>query len=180
MKGWSLLAAWLLVMALATTVTWQIVSAADDRVSDRPLTPLNVSAPPVTGADTSATSRVPTSAVAPASTSADPTHVTTTTTTLSTTSTSGASAVTTTTAAAEWQSRTVETRGGSVRLRYRPGEVSYQSATPAPGFKVDVDKPGPPEVEVEFESESEKLEVHAAWESGDLHVEVSGSVEGDD
>lgn len=62
-------------------------------------------------------------------------------------------------------------------LRYRPGEVTYQSATPAPGFQVEVDEHGPPEVEVEFESESRKVEVHAAWREGDLDVEVSHSEE---
>ena len=38
-KKWSLLAGWFLVLVLATTLTWQIVSAADDQVSDRPIAP---------------------------------------------------------------------------------------------------------------------------------------------
>jgi hypothetical protein len=58
-------------------------------------------------------------------------------------------------------------------LRYRPGEVSYQSATPAPGFQVDVEKAGPPQVKVEFESESRKVEIEASWSDGDLDVHVS-------
>ena len=49
-------------------------------------------------------------------------------------------------------------------LRYRPGEVAYQSATPAPGFQVEVEKQGPPEVKVEFESESHKVDIEAAWD----------------
>lgn len=69
-----------------------------------------------------------------------------------------------------------------MNLRYRPGEVTYQSATPAPGFQVEVDKPGPPVVKVEFESESTKIEVEAAWEDNGLDVHVSGEDEdeGDD
>jgi hypothetical protein len=71
----------------------------------------------------------------------------------------------------------VETEGGTLLLRYRPDEVTYQTVTPAPGFQVEVGKQGPPEVEVEFESESLKIEVHAAWRDGDLDVEVSESSE---
>jgi hypothetical protein len=59
-------------------------------------------------------------------------------------------------------------------LRYRPGEVTYQSATPAPGFQVEVEKPGPPAVKVEFESESQKVEVEASWEDDGLDVRISG------
>lgn len=58
-------------------------------------------------------------------------------------------------------------------LRFRPGEVTYQSATPAPGFHVEVDEKGPPEVKVEFESESSKVQVSAKWDKGDLKVEIS-------
>lgn len=72
-----------------------------------------------------------------------------------------------------WQTRSVNTAGGTVNLRYRPGEVAYQSATPAPGFQVDVEKPGPPEVKVEFESESAKVAIEASWDGGDIRIDLS-------
>ncbi len=60
-------------------------------------------------------------------------------------------------------------------VRYRPGEVVLQTATPAPGFNTEVDDAGPPEVAVEFESEEKKVEVSAKWLNGDLSVEVTES-----
>lgn len=183
-KRLSLFAAWLGVLVLATTLTWQIVSAADDRVSDRPLAPLNVAAPVITGADTtnftapSSTTAVTVAADPEPSSSTTGTSSTTITTAPSTTSTTPAPATTTTTVG--WQTRSVETRGGTVVFRYRPNEVIYQTATPSPGFQVEVDKQGPPEAQVEFESEEDKVEIHASWESGDINIEVSGSSEEDD
>ena len=60
-------------------------------------------------------------------------------------------------------------------VRFRPGAVEYQSATPAPGFQVEVDKAGPPEVKVEFESEEQKFEVEAQWKDDGLDVQTSSS-----
>lgn len=154
----TLMGVWLIALGLAITVTWQIVSAADDQVSERPVAPLNVAAPVITDLQTTTTSTTPTSSA--------------------TTSAVGASSTTTevlatSTADAEWQTRSVQTTGGNVLLRYRPGEVAYQSATPAPGYQVEVEKPGPPEVKVEFESQSDKVEIEAGWGDGDLKVNVS-------
>lgn len=164
---------WLVVLVLATTLTWQIVSAADAQVSDRPIAPLNVAAPVITQVDQTTTT------IGGATTTQSPDTSTTSPSLESTTTTqsSGSSTVTavesTTTTASTWQSKTVETSGGTVILRYRPGEVAYQSATPAPGFQVEVEKQGPPEVKVEFESESEKVEIEASWKDGDIAVVVS-------
>lgn len=172
--------AWLVVVVLATTLTWQIVSAADDRVSDRPA-PLNLAAPVITSLETTTTSVVGGSSTSFTTTPrGNPT-----TTTSATTSTSGSrpapttssSIATTTGTAATWQTELVQTAGGAVTLRYRPGEVVYQSATPAPGFQVEVDHAGPPEVKVEFESESSKIEVRASWRDGALDVDISASGE---
>lgn len=172
--------AWLVVVVLATTLTWQIVSAADDRVSDRPA-PLNLAAPVITSLETTTTSVVDPSGISSSTIpQGNPTN-----TTSATTSTSGSqlgpttssSVATPTSTAASWQTELVQTAGGAVTLRYRPGEVVYQSATPAPGFQVEVDHAGPPEVEVEFESESSKIEVHASWRDGALDVDISESGE---
>lgn len=172
MKRLTMLAGWLFVLVLVTTLTWQIVSAADDQVSERPIAPLNVAAPVITDPQsTTSTSPIPTSTTLPDFTSTTPTESVSSTT--SSAPTTSSSVNTTSSTASNWQTRSVQTEGGVVILRYRPGEVAYQSATPAPGFHVEVDKQGPPQVKVEFESQSSKVEVSAEWSDGDLRVEVS-------
>lgn len=58
-------------------------------------------------------------------------------------------------------------------VRYRPGEVRLQAATPAPGYQVEIDDAGPPRVRVEFESASSDVRVEIRWEDGGLGIEVS-------
>lgn len=172
MKRLTLFSGWLIVVVLATLLTWQIVSAADDQVSERPIAPLNVAAPVITDSGSTTTSGAgPTTT----STMAGSTTSSTGNGTAGSVTTSSTSTSTTTTV--PWQTRTVQTRGGTVNLRYRPGEVAYQSATPAPGFHVEAEKQGPPEVKVEFESASEKIQVEASWQDGGLDVQVSQEYE---
>lgn len=175
-KRLTMLGGWLVVLVLVTSLTWQIVSVADDQVSERPIAPLNVAAPVITDpSSTTSTSLRSTSTTLPDFTTAPPGTVPSTSSTVPATTTT---ADTTTSSASGWQTRSVQTVGGVVILLYRPGEVAYQSATPAPGFHVEVDKQGPPQVKVEFESQSSKVEVSAEWSDGDLKVEVSE--DGDD
>jgi hypothetical protein len=65
-------------------------------------------------------------------------------------------------------------------IGHRPGEVGLQAATPAPGFRAEIEKTGPDEVEVEFTSDTEKIEVSAEWKKGQLEIEVSTETEGDE
>jgi hypothetical protein len=170
----SLVGAWLLVVVVATTVTWQIVSAADDQVSDR-ATSLNVAAPVLSRLTTTTTT---TSTSLPTQTSTTSASNTSTTIPADSTSTTGPNAATTTattTPDTNWQTKSVQTPGGTVVVQYRPNEVVYQAATPNKGFHVEVEGYGPPEVEVKFESESMEIEVHAAWRDGRLDIDVSPS-----
>lgn len=64
-------------------------------------------------------------------------------------------------------------------MAHRPGEVTVQAATPAPGFQAEIKKAGPDEVEVEFENESLRVEITAEWEHGELEIEVSTEEEDD-
>lgn len=59
----------------------------------------------------------------------------------------------------------------------RPDEVVLQAASPAAGFRVEVEKAGPLEVEGEFESEDLKVEFRAKWDHGELDIEVKESEE---
>lgn len=155
--------AWVLVAALATGLTWQIVSAADAQVSERP---------PLQAAPAPSTSESVTSLSTTSSTSSS------STTTVGTTSSSGPTQETAPSTApappvteAAWSSRSINTGGGVVVVSYRPGEVVLGSAAPAAGFAADIKKSGP-EVDVEFESESAKYRVRARWVGGDIAVEV--------
>jgi hypothetical protein len=172
---WSLLGAWVLVAVFSTGLTWQIVSAADDRVSDRPIAPLEVSVP----LETAAASGTTTAASGPGVSSVSDTSTTTASspTTTATAPTAIPTSATSTTSGDQWQTKSVPSAGGTIVVSYRPGEALLQSATPAPGFKAEIEKSGPPKVEVEFESESTRVEIRVEWRDGHLDVEISGPEE---
>lgn len=58
-------------------------------------------------------------------------------------------------------------------VSHRPGEVRLESATPNPGYAMEIDKRGPDEVRVEFEGQDDDFEVRVRWNDGALDVEVS-------
>lgn len=183
MRRLALILGWLGVVILTTAVTWQIVSAADNRVSERPSLPLNVAAPQLQASGDPTTTTIQTAitqatlTTTSSSTSTTVAGATPITSGQSTTSTS-APAVTITSTAVEWLVKITATGGGTVVVRYRPDEVVFQAASPAVGFHVEVDKAGPPEVEVEFESETLKVKFRAKWNDGQLEVDVSESGSG--
>jgi hypothetical protein len=154
MSKWAMAGAWVIVAVLVTGLTWQIVSAADAQVSERP---------PVQAAPAPSTSGSTTSLVASTTTAVDASS-----SSVRTPSTGSAPPAT----EAAWSSRTIPTGGGVVVVSYRPEEVLLGSASPAAGFAAEIKKAGPPEVDVEFESESAKYRVRATWADGDLAVEI--------
>jgi hypothetical protein len=164
MSKWAIAGAWVIIAALATGLTWQIVSAADAQVSERPplqAAPAPSTSEPTTSLDSSTTTTV---------TSSSSSSVTT-----PTTGSSSGSAPPVTEAA--WSSRTIQSGGGVVVVSYRPEEVLLGSASPAAGFAAEIKKAGPPDVDVEFESESADYRVRARWVDGDLSVEVESDVD---
>lgn len=178
----SLAAAWVVVAAAATTLTWQIVSAADDQVSDRSVAALEVTS---TAATPPTSSRPDQDGLDPSLTPDTSTTTTTTTTTIvpttapTTAGTTGTTPGSTTSStvgdsppAGEWKVETMATPGGTLVVSYRAEEVRYESASPLPGFSVQVEKAGPPEVEVEFEGPVGKVEVRVRWRDGSLSVET--------
>ncbi|MFQ5523306.1 MAG: hypothetical protein ACE5F5_06970 [Acidimicrobiia bacterium] len=188
MRRWTLFGIWSLVLVLTTALTWQIVSAADGRVNDRPLA-VNIAAPIIEAATaTTPVSNAPGAATTlPELTpSTESTVAPTGQTTSSTTTTTEAGQLppattehptTTTTTASEkaWAFETVPTKGGTVTVSYRPGEVVFEAATPVGGYRFEVEREGPPEVEVEFESYDLKIEVRVKWSDGELDIRVTES-----
>jgi hypothetical protein len=172
---WSLLGAWALAAVLATALAWQIVAAADARVSDRPVAPLRVSAPVVAAADTTTSTSIPATSLETTTTSAGATSSTTQASTTTTTGPSTTSTAPTTTAGAPWSTKTIHTEGGVVSVSYRPNEVSLASAVPAPGYAAQIKKKGPPSVEVKFSGNEEDYDVKVEWSDGELKIESDGS-----
>lgn len=161
-------AAWVAALVLATVLTWQIVGLADSQVGDVPV----AAAPSLPGASSTTTSEVTTTSSAPGSTSTSRAPSTTVTTGTTAPSSTSPSAPAPTDAPAEWSVRTVNSAGGTVIIRHRPGEVELQAATPASGFTVEVDDSGPTRVRVEFESDDADIRVEARWRDGELEVTV--------
>ena len=173
MRRLALIGGWIVVVLLTTALTWQIVSAADDRVSQRPSSPLNVAAPLLAASDESSTTPQTTTALATSTTISQSPNTTIPGATTSTSASISVPASTTTSLASEWAVKTISTSGGNVVVKYRPEEVVLQAASPAAGFRVEVDKAGPPEVRVEFESETSSVEVRVEWKDGALDIEIS-------
>lgn len=169
MSKWKIVGAWVLTAALATTLTWQIVSAADAQVSDSP--PIQVTPAPSTS-DSAAS-------VAPVSSSTSSSSTTSTSTVPSSSSTTAGSSSTSAPPGTDmaWSTRTIQTGGGVVVVSYRPDEVVLSSAVPAAGYSAEIKKEGPPDVDVEFEGEAAKYRVRARWEGGDLSVETESDVD---
>jgi cytoskeletal protein RodZ len=189
-----LIAAWFVVAALATGLAWGVLSVAAGEVVEAPDTPVlavDVTSPTVTTASDVAgapstpvnSSSNPSGESAPSASDSSSTTSTTTadssttadpespTTTSSTSTVPGST--TTTASAGTWSQTTVPTAGGVVVVGHRPGEVRLDSATPAPGFTMEIDKQGPDEVRVEFDSQGDSFEIRVRWENGVLSTEVS-------
>ena len=190
--NWRLAAGWVLAVILTTAVAWQIVAVADERVGDRPVSPVQA-APTTTIELSEATGPTPppeptlppptddlasttTSIAESSSTSEDDDGTTSSSTSAPATSSTSS---TSTTAAAQWSTRTISTNGGTVVVSYRPGEVILETAVPRPGFETEIDKQGPPVVEVEFDSSNLRVDIKAEWENGDLEIEVDEEPHGD-
>jgi hypothetical protein len=159
---WRTTAAWVAALVLVTVLTWQIVGLADSQVGDVP-----VAAAPTLPVASSTSNAIATSPPP------DTTSLTSASTTTAATSPSpSTSTPPSTEAAAEWSVRTVNSAGGTVVVRHRPGEVELQAATPASGFSVEIDDNGPDRVRVEFEADDADIRVEVRWRNGELEISI--------
>ena len=67
---------------------------------------------------------------------------------------------------------TVESAGGTVTVVYSNGEVTLAGATPAFGYKMEIEDEGPERVRVDFESDENEISVRIEWKDGQLEVEI--------
>lgn len=74
---------------------------------------------------------------------------------------------TTTTAASQQATvRTYALVGGTATLRFSPGGVTVQDATPRPGYSVEIEAEQGNGVKVEFRSDAHRSQVVGWWEDG--------------
>ncbi len=168
-RGLRLFAAWAAASALVSSAAWQVVGAAEDQVSEKPLSRLIAIPSPTTSpvpaplapASSSSTTTVPDPPPTP------PEIVAPTVTTPSTTSTTVAPQD------EPWTTEAVATPAGVVLVSYRPGEVRLEAVTPIPGWSYKVTKAEPDEVEVRFSGRRHAAVVASArWVNGTLDTEV--------
>jgi hypothetical protein len=152
--------AWLVAGVLAVGLATAAVSRVGNEVTGSRPSPL--SAGQVQEELTAAASTTTTSTAGTTAGSA-PTETTATTTATTTTSaapsTTGGEEV-----AAE--TRTYALVGGTATLRFSPEGVTVVTATPNPGFSVDVEAEHGNGVKVEFESDAHESRVDGWWDGG--------------
>lgn len=176
--GW--IVAWVVATAVVSFVTLHTLSLAEAGIGEGDLSPVVVASSPVetTPESVDTVEGDPTS---PVQIPRDDAPESTTTTTIvptsaassppaSLTTAAPSSTTTVTVAVPTWETRTVESGGGTVTVRVAPSTVEFVSAFPAPGFIVEIDDDGPTRVRVEFESEAERYEVRIEWDGSELLI----------
>ena len=150
--------AWLVAGVLAVALASAAVSRVGNEVTGSRPSPL--SAGEVQQELTAASTTSSTSSM----TSAPPETSTPTTSGSTTTS----AAVPTTTGATDprAETRTYALVGGTATLRFTPQGVTVVTATPNPGFSVDVEPENVNGVKVEFESDAHESRVDGWWDGG--------------
>lgn len=175
MQRVGLIAAWVAVAAITTTVAWQVVGAAETGVSDPPLTPvLAVTTPDSTGATPTGTS--PSSVVTSTSgtTGSSSTSTTPTTSgTATTTTTVGGTSTTSAPSSGKTATTTVVSEGGTVTATGTDPHVELVAVVATPGWSYQVTQASGDRVEVRFENVlGGEARVRIEWEDGRLSGEV--------
>ena len=154
---------WLAATVVAGAAAWGAVRLAGDETAEQAVRPMSASE--VAALATSTSLAVTTTSNPPTSDSS----------TLPTTTSTSAPAGVTSTIPAATAAR--QTRGGTVVVSLEGERVSLVSATPAPGYAVEIEEAGPGEVRVSFEGPAGEVQVRAAASGGQVVWEVE---EGDD
>jgi hypothetical protein len=154
-----LLLIWIIATVGVTILAWQVVLAADARVSEQPT---RLSAVPSTAPRPSITlpEETPTSLeldpAAPATPATLPPEASTSTEDLG-------DSTTTTISTDIFVSRSFRTDGGTLAIRYRPGEVVLVAISPEPPWLAKVDAQDVDSIQVSFVNGVEQIRVRARW-----------------
>jgi hypothetical protein len=149
--------AWLVAGALAVALASAAVSRVGNEVTGSRPSPLSAGEvqQELTAASTPSTAAPATSA--PPQTSPPTTSGSTTTTAVPATTGAGDPPA---------ETRTYALVGGTATLRFTPQGVAVVTATPNPGFSVDVEPENVNGVKVEFESDAHESRVDGWWDGG--------------
>jgi hypothetical protein len=159
---------WLAATAATGAVAWGAVRLAGEQTAEQAIRPM-------TARQVEELAASSTTAAAPTSTTGAVSTTTSNTFPASTTLPGGAS---TTTGAATVAAR--QTPAGTVVVSLQGGRLSLVSATPAPGYSVEVEEAGPDEVMVVFEAgEDGEVRVRAVVSSGEVEFSVESGGEQD-
>jgi cytoskeletal protein RodZ len=172
-------ALWLVATAATGAVAWGAVRLAGEQTAEqavRPMTARQVEA--LAASSTTATASATTGTTRPVTTSTASTSLPATTTARPAASTSTAPAASTSTSTAAPAVVARQTRGGTVMVNLVGGRLSLVSASPAPGYSVEVEGSGPAEVVVVFEGAgNDEVRVRAVVVGGEVVFEVTAGGE---
>lgn len=167
-----IVAAWLMAAGIATALAWQVVGAADDQVSDAPLTPViavstpdssTATEPPATGTTTAGTTGTSTTETVSTAPSSTPTTTSSPSTTTSSSSTTTGIPATT----------TAVSDGGTVTVTGTDPLVELVAVVAAPGWSYEVTRNDDDRVEVRFENTSgNEIRIRCEWEDGKLVADI--------
>lgn len=181
---------WVAATVLLSTVTWQVVGAAEDRVSDAPLSRL-VAIPPASTSATSSPSPPETSPPAPDPVAPDPVapdplapdpvapdpKPTPSDPPPSAEPVVPAEPPTSTSA---WSAETLVTEGGVVLFSYRPGALRLEAVSSVPGWSYDVAEESETRIEVRFAGRGRHTAVaRAEWTDDGLSVDIDDDSDDD-
>lgn len=172
-------ALWLAATAATGAVAWGAVRLAGEQTAEQAVHPMTVRQVEALASGTTAMATTTSTRPAPASTSSTGPASTTTTTSATTTAAPATSTSTSTTDGAPILAAR-QTRGGTVVVSLQGGRLSLVSATPAPGYSVEIVESGPDVVVVAFEgAEDDEVRVRAFVSSGGVEFSVDSGEEQD-
>lgn len=193
MTRFGLVVAWIAATALTTAVAWQVVGAADDRVSDEPTTPViavtvgtDATVPgsdpqqagpsSTTAVGSSIPSTTPTSSessttTGSSSTGSAPGSSTSTTSPGSTSTTSGSSS-TTTPGTGIPATTTAVSDGGTLTVTGVAPNVELVAVVANPGWSYRITHNDGDRVEVIFERSDHEIRIRCQWEGGRLVADI--------
>lgn len=172
---------WVIATVAVTVLAWRVVLAADAQVSERPITqvvavPSTAARPPISVPEETTTSldldpEAPTRS-STTTTLEDVSNTTAAESSTTSTSTTAPQPTSTTDASVAFSVRTIPTEGGSVTVRFRPGEVGLVAVVPVSGWTWKLNREEPREIEGTFRHDDDEIVVRARWVDGEFVSEI--------
>jgi hypothetical protein len=171
---------WVIATVAVTVLAWRVVLAADARVSERPITQVvavpSTAARPTISVPEQTTTSLDLDPDAPTRSSTtiggEDTSTTADSLTTSTATAPSTASTQTTSTGVGYSVKTIPSEGGSVTVRYRPGEVDLVAVVPVTGWAWDLKKQSADDIEGEFRRDGLSITVRARWVDGEFRTDV--------